>query len=1382
MRIYTEQVADKASLLSLSNLIKGCFFVIFSLAVSVGAVHASATDSRDSDGSTGQFTDSKIVDLNSNVLTSEIQLTPQERSWLERHPVIRVVLEKSLPPVQFINDDDQMDGIAVDYLQLIEERLDVNFSFEVSDDADDSLKRLLNEEADIAPIMMVGDRGGQQFGFSNVLISIPSVVVTRDVEEQARSIPKLQGRRIAVLPGDQSIGYFREQYPGIELVQAKTAAQALHDVSYGLVDAYILNLSSASYLIDQLSYSNLHMDGDNGYVFSLRLATTESSQILAGILNKAILSLSVDERQSIHDRWINVKMVPWQLQKSAVIGLVLVLITLLLIVYWNRRLAREISERQRVEAVLLGRAESDRVLSSITRQFMDCSLDVAVRETLQTLTVFQRSQYTWVVMLDGEENRVSIPWIGGGETTPKLHSQLMTLADIDYSTLWSSLLKGNVSQVRTEQLDQMEYPDFLKILQGMGGRSIIYVPMLLSGQVVGCLAQVSGHERVWSADEVMLLRRAAELIAISSSRKNAEEALRKSEERYQLAMEAASDGLWDWDLPADRIYYSTRSMEILGYRPGDIPGSGESWRRLLHPEDREETMRYLHRVFERSSEPFQLVCRLLCKDGNYATLRLKGKVISRDRDGAPLRAIGTIIDITEQRKWEKELAMARFSLDSGGDQVHWLRKDGTHKYANESAARALGYSRQTLMELSVMDINPDQDKEGWDQFWEQLKCMGVCTYETLRKTSSGEVFPVEITANYMEYEGEGFMFATCRNIAERKAQEEALRQAKEAADKASQAKSDFLANMSHEIRTPMNAIIGMSQLVLETGLNSVQKDYITKVCNAADTLLGIINDILDFSKIEAGKLVLEDAPFSLSKVLDNLYGMVAIQARNKDIGFYIHQTSDIPEWLEGDSLRLGQILLNLVYNAIKFTPHGEVNVRVQLMYLTDSRVRLGFAVEDTGIGISQDQQSLLFESFSQVDSSTTRRFGGTGLGLAICKRLVKLMGGSIRVESWPGKGSCFFFEVELKTSEPPEMVSEHLLGSFHLIEGHRRILLVEDNEVNQQVAMALLEKLGADVEVAGNGREALERVSQEKFDLVFMDIQMPEVDGYSAARAIRQLPDCVSLPVVAMTAHAMADDRNRCIAAGMNDHIAKPLVVDELKAVLARYLPMVEGGDLLPTEPAAPEPVSHLPDQLPGIETRLGLQRVLGDQNLYLKLLARFYRDYAGTIDDVRIALERNDYDKLRFIAHSLKGVAGTLGATRVEVAASAVEKLARISAGNDILEPVSRLAKEFDLVMNSLASLKVETLESAHQSDSLESLEDNENAYDLVLEMEQQLQYGDAAALTTFPKLSKAVGEPCRQIVERLDNSLAEFDYEASLEAVAELKAELEVQAVESA
>ena len=597
----------------------------------------------------------------------------------------------------------------------------------------------------------------------------------------------------------------------------------------------------------------------------------------------------------------------------------------------------------------------------------------------------------------------------------------------------------------------------------------------------------------------------------------------------------------------------------------------------------------------------------------------------------------------------------------------------------------------------------------------------------------------------------------------------ALREAIDEAKRANLAKSDFLARMSHEIRTPLNAITGLSRMVLDTPLNPQQREYLEQVMHSSDALLGIINDILDYSKIEAGGLRLESRPFAPERLLHSVSSLFAARARSQGLELRFTRDAGVPATLVGDSLRLGQILINLVSNAIKFTAAGSIDVHLGVgERLADGRLRLVCSVRDTGIGIPPEHQEGLFSPFTQADSSITRRFGGTGLGLAICRQLVELMDGEISLDSAPGQGSSFRFTVALaepaagssgaSSEKPGDARNESALPQWH----GEHVLVVEDIAINRTIAVALLQRIGLSVAVATNGQEALDMLADEAFALVLMDIQMPVMDGLTATRAIRANPVWQQLPIIAMTAHATSEDQEQTAAAGMNAHLTKPIVPRLLYATISQWLPPANTQALPVPAAAADMATGELPE-LPGIDRQSGLELHLSRPDFYLKSLYAFRQDFGGTAEQIATALAAGKPDEARRLAHSLRSVAASLGARTLADAARELEQALKDgSADSKLSALLGRFGAAHGEVIDGLAVLPPLTCRNlTADATSWPEIETAMNSLD------DLLSHADARSEPEFAKIqSMLAGQPladeeCLSMLKQIAELIDDLEYE---------------------
>ncbi len=845
-------------------------------------------------------------------------------------------------------------------------------------------------------------------------------------------------------------------------------------------------------------------------------------------------------------------------------------------------------------------------------------------------------------------------------------------------------------------------------------------------------------------------------------------------------------------------------------------------------------------------------------------------------------------ELKQTEEWYRRI------IESAPESMLVLDEKSQIVLSNPRSEATFGYQPGELIGLSLSQLMEDPA---------ELRLEALERRAGIRK--DGSRFPLEVSLSSLPSLG-GKGTCTCvslRDITERERVAEELRQATQAAEDATRMKSDFLANMSHEIRTPMNAIIGMAHLALKTELNARQRDYLTKIQQSGQHLLGIINDILDFSKIEAGRLTIEEADFHLEEMLTGVSTLVNEKATAKGLELIFRVAPDVPSALTGDSLRLGQILINYANNAVKFTEKGEIVIDVRPVEQTAQDVLLKISVQDTGVGLTAEQMGRLFQSFQQADTSTSRKYGGTGLGLAISKQLAHLMGGEVGVESEVGRGSTFWFTARLRKSsavarkrvlapelrgrrvlvvddneaarrllddllssmelkvdqvasgaeavdevgraarsgkpyeivfldwrmpgmdgietahairalglEPPPhliMVTAYareevmqqaeqagleefllkpvtastLFDSVGRVLGSAdesqpapsaspapstqlsrlrgaRVLLVEDNELNQEVALGLLAEGELVVDVAENGQRAVEMVRERPYELVLMDMQMPVMDGVTATREIRKEERFRNLPIVAMTANAMQQDRDRCVEAGMNDHLAKPVEPDELYRLLFKYLGAREAA---PDVSARAEAALTEPDlpAIEGLNGELGLRRMMGKKKLYLDTLRRFLTQEKA-VAEIRQALEKGDFVTAQRVAHTARGVSGSIGAEALFELAAELESAIRDRAEGSVIE--SRLAP-FGQALQALCDALRQALPPAPPPVPAEGA-DPEKAAALLKELAEKLASGDGVAADLVRDnaglLQSALGS---ELYNQLDSLTQGFDFDQALE-----------------
>ena len=907
--------------------------------------------------------------------------------------------------------------------------------------------------------------------------------------------------------------------------------------------------------------------------------------------------------------------------------------------------------------------------------------------------------------------------------------------------------------------------------------------------------------------------------------REAESRLQESEASYRALVLALAEGVLMLAADSTVLTCNPRAQHILGRGAESLVGQSlmqRDWNFIDAdgaPLPLEATP--LAEVLAGGERMRQFVVGYRHPDGSRRWLEMNaGPLAAHDvQGGRPAAAVLSFIDITARRDAEDSVRKLSLAVEQSPNVVLITDRQARIQYVNDAFERITGYSREEVLGKNPsLWRSPETPRETYEQMWATLRAGEPWRGEFVNRNKNGDrrvdfvhISPVRqpdgrithflaIQEDITERKRTGEELDRYRHHLEELVRERTaeLEAARDVAEAASRAKSSFLANMSHEIRTPMNAIIGLTHLLQRETREPRQLDHLHKVSASARHLLAIINDVLDISKIEADKVVLEARDFRLREVFDNVVTMLAERCAEKGIRMQVEVAPELPAVLCGDALRLGQVLLNFAGNAVKFTERGSVTLRVAQEAADDAGVLLRCEVIDTGVGVDEAAQARLFEAFEQADTSTTRRFGGTGLGLAINRRLVTLMHGEVGFSSRVGEGSTFWFTARLAwasgaatdttmlaaTSDASPLSASSLASlERELRERYSgaRILLVEDNAVNREVALSLMADLGFVIDCAENGRQAVALASGRNYDLILMDMQMPEMDGIAATRALRALPDRQAVPIVALTANAFDEDRERCLAAGMNGHVAKPVEPATLFSALRRWLP----------ERLLPAPAAEMRDAsadaadtalisrlraCAGVDVDAGLHRVRERVATYARLLRMFADGHGDDVARLQALLAEGDPAGAQRLAHSLKGAAGMLGAVSLQQHAAAAEALLR-DHGADVAIG-ERLAAQLAEIGAAISPLVVAVSGSGSSPSvpvsSPMSLDDRTRLPAILAEIEHLLAEDNVAvnqhARDHLPLLADIDGELAHHLLHQIDA----FDYVAARQTLAALRQRL--------
>ncbi|MEW8506256.1 MAG: transporter substrate-binding domain-containing protein [Candidatus Thiodiazotropha sp.] len=1382
----------------------------------------------------------------------QLELTAVERAWLDAHPLVDIGVDGGWPPIDFMTAGEHR-GIAADYLKLIEKRLGVHFKVHPGPTFKDMLRKVRSGELPLAASVVKNQEREQDLYFTEPFLHTHKTIVTRSKRDDISDIRSLKGKVVAVEDGFSTMRQLQQLHPEIKLLPVSTTSEALRAVSWKQADAYVGTRAVAQWVIQQEQLVNLHFSGDAGIGSSdqrFAIHRDESLAPLASAMVKALQSVSPKERQAILNRWIkipdssllddtSVKLSPEQRNWLKQLGPVRIGID----TAWEPiEFVDESGEYQGL---------SSEYVSYFSRVL---DLETEVQTTLTWSEVMQAAKNGQLDLLPALVNtprrREYLNF-----TQPYLDFPLVIFVGEkhpfvngldDFNGRRVGMVKGYVA----EEYLKRDYPDI----------KLVPVTSALAGLERLSVNEIDGYVGNLTVGSHLIRKNGLTNIKVGAP----------TPYQYELSIGVRKD----WPM----------LVEILDQVIQGMPEKQKN-------EIKQQWMSFRYDI----AVDYTIIWRVIWVSlfvillFGLWLLQLRRKHDLAKRNEAQLNLIINTVPVA----------------------IVVSDTQGVIQLSNEQSLREIESDGATIVGMNMAGFYAvPSDRERVLAVLKTKK--SVSNMRIGIRTLKGNLIEGLLSVIPIRMHDQKMNLGVLVNLTERIRVENEIKKAMELQQQANRFKSDFLANMSHEIRTPMNAIIGMTYLALDTDLTDKQFDYLSKIKLSAINLLGIINDILDFSKIEAGKLLVEHSEFELDSILENLSSLISIKSEQKGIELIFRLDDRIPKKLLGDPLRIGQVLLNLAQNAIKFTVEGEILISVELVDYSESGVQVRFSVKDTGIGIESEKVNHLFEAFVQADASTTRRHGGTGLGLSISNNLVQLMGGDMSVQSEPDKGSLFSFTIPLGVVEGQtkgEFVCEdslremkvlvvedndtarqvmcetlesfsfqvtavssaneaftalHTDSDYRLIlmdwrmpqvdgleaaehirttidssksipiimvtgydhqelvaqteirglEGvlikpispstlfdsinavvlgqHKKlpkrhfkarrfkgqVLLVEDNPINQQVARELLEKLGLLVVTVSSGEQAIEKIKENDFDLVFMDLQMPGIDGLEATRRVRSEVKNTYVRIIAMTAHAMRGDRERCLAAGMDDYLSKPIDPEKLSRMLLAWLPVDDRPIADVQSVPIQTPSSNLPSRVEGIDIKWGVKRVGGNERLYFKLLLEFQQRYYDSASQVAELIRSNEEDTLKRLLHTLQGVSGSIGAKVLQKSSrKLLEALLQSHNEREIANLYELFAQQAKIVFDSIEQLQNTAQDNKFNSDE-NTKQSTSEINQLIEQVSIALSQGDVSSGQLLQKLGPLIlaQEPgLTGLVSELQSHVENYDFEHAVHTLQALREQLE-------